>query len=377
MKKVIRNMSKGFLISVLCMVPMIIFGAPEGGANKMPPPKADVYIVPAPIDLSIDLKYPAQVQAYQSVNAYSRVLGVLEEKHFTEGQKVNKGDLLFSIEDDTYKAKVEAAEASLKMNQATYENAKRDWDRIKKLYKKRAVSAERRDSALFAYEEALSGIALAKAELAGAKVDFNYTQVKAPISGIAGLKQVDIGDLVTQNPPMELVRITQNDQVYLDFSMPLSDFQNIQNGMWSMPEDGKVQVNIISNGKKLDKQGVIDFIDVNIDKSTSTVKMRALVDNSDHSLLAGSFIRVSLEGIVQKDVITIPQKALLQNPLGTIVFIEDKGVAAVRPVIVGKESGDKYVVAGGPLKSGDKVVVNNFFRVKPGKPFVIDKIINK
>jgi membrane fusion protein (multidrug efflux system) len=105
--------------------------------------------------------------------------------------------------------------------------------------------------------------------------------------------------------------------------------------------------------------------------------MRAIVDNNDSFLMPGNFIRVVLNDIVQKDVITIPQKAVIQNPLGTIVFVEKEGKAAVKPVILGQETGDKYVVAGGPLQSGDKVIVNNFFRVKPGAEVQVDKIINE
>lgn len=377
MKKVIvNNIKKGFLVSALLLVPMMASGAAPEGAKKMPPPKADIYVVPQPTDLAIELKYPAQVKAYQSVIAYSRVLGVLEEKSFTEGQAVKKGDLLFKIEDDIYKAKVDAARASVKMNEATLENAKRDWERIKKLFKKRAVSAEQRDSALFTYEEALAGMAAAKAGLAEAEVDYNYTQVKAPISGIAGMKRVDIGDLVTQNPPMGLVSITQNDKMYIDFSVPLSDYKNVKSGLWSMSKDA-LEVEVINNGKTMTKKGNVDFVDVNIDKATSTIKMRAIIDNSDHALMAGDFIRVVVKGISQKGVITIPQRAMLQNPMGTVVFIEENGVAGVRPVVVGKESGDKYVVIGGALKSGDRVIVNNFFKVKPGQPLQVDKIINQ
>jgi len=364
------------VVAISCLVPAVALGAKGEAGKKMPPPKADIYIVPNPADLSIELKYPAQVRALQHVKAYSRVLGVLEQKHFTEGQKVNKGDLLFKIEDDTYKAKLEAAQASLKMNEASFENAKRDWNRIKQLFKKRAVSAEKRDAALFAYEEALAGLALAKANLSQAKIDFEYTEVKAPISGFAGMKKVDEGDLVTSNPPMELVSITQSDTVYLDFSVPLSDYKNVKSGLWNISEEG-LSVEIINNGKKLAQTGKIDFVDLNIDKATSTIKMRAIVDNKDQTLMAGDFVRVVVKGIVQKGIITIPQRAMLQNPMGTIVFIEENGVAAVRPVVVGKESGDKYVVIGGALQSGDRVIVNNFFKVKPGQPLQVDKIINQ
>ncbi len=365
------------LAAALFLSPAAVFGADEAPAKKMPAPKADVYVVPNPVDLPIDLKYPAQIKSFQNVKVYSRVLGVLKEKYFTEGEKIKEGDLLFKIEDDIYKAKVEAAEASLKMNQASFENAKRDWERIKKLYKTKAVSDEKRDATFFAYEKALASLALAKAQLSQSKIDLEYTNVKAPISGVTGLKLVDIGDLVTQNPPMELLPITQNEKVYIDFSMPLSDYKNIKNGLWTIPEEGKINVKVQVEGKVVEAEGYVDFIDANIDQNTSTVKMRAFVENTGGVLMPGTFIRVALNGIVQKNVITIPQKALLQNPMGTIVFVENNGVAAVKPVIAGKESGDKFIVAGGAVQSGDRVIVNNFFRVKPGQPLTVDKIINK
>ena len=365
------------LAAALFLTPAAVSGADDAPAKKMPAPKADVYVVPDPVDLPIELKYPAQIKSFQNVKVYSRVLGVLKEKYFTEGEKINQGDLLFKIEDDIYKAKVEAAEASLKMNRASLENAKRNWERIKKLYKTKAVSDEKRDETFFAYEEALSALALAKAQLSQAKIDLDYTSVKAPISGVTGLKLVDIGDLVTQNPPMELLPITQNEKVYIDFSMPLSDYRNIKNNLWAVPQEGKIKAVVEIEGKAVAAEGYVDFIDPNIDQRTSTVKMRAIVDNKNNTLMPGNFVRVALNGIVQKNVITIPQKALLQNPMGTIVFVEKNGVAAVRPVIAGKESGDKYVVAGGAVQSGDRVIVNNFFRVKPGQPLTVDKIINK
>lgn len=374
-----RNLKSSILISTITLltVPTLMFGAGKPAGGQLPPPKADVYIVPEATDLPIDLKYPAQIKSYQKANVYSRVIGVLEKHHFNEGEKVNKGDLLFKIEDTIYQAKVDAAKASLEMSQATLNNATRNWERIKKLYKSRSVSDEQRDTALSSYETAVSALALAKAQLHQAKIDLDYTNVKAPISGFTGMKKVDIGNLVSNAPSTELLTITQNDKVYLDFSMPLSDYKNIKENLWSMPEDGKINVAITLDGKPMKESGVVDFIDANIDQKTSTVKMRALVQNSEHNLIPGSFIRITLQGIVQKNVITIPQKALLQNPMGTIVFVEKEGKAAVRPVMIGKESGSNYIVAGGMVQSGDKVIVNNFFRVKPGQPLIVDKVINQ
>ncbi len=374
--KMIKSLFIGSAITFIALSTNLnAAGAPSG--QQMSAPKADVYVVPEASDFAINLKYPASIEPLSQAIVYSRVLGVLEAMHFDEGQKVQKGQKLFTIEDDIYKAQVDAAQASLNMSEATLQNATRSWERIKKLYKSKAVTTEQRDTTLSTYENALASVSAAKAQLKQAKINLNYTKVKAPISGVTGLKAVDLGNLVTSNPPMALVTITQNEKVNLDFSMPMSDYTNIKNGLWSMPDNGKIEVEVIVNGKPSGVKGYVDFIDVNTDENTSTVKMRAIVDNANQKLMAGSFARVILRGITQKNVITIPQKALLQNPMGTIVMIEDNGKVAVRPVAVGKESGDKYIVAGGMVKSGDKVIVNNFFRVKPGNPVTIDKVINK
>ena len=355
----------------------VFAGGPPAGAHKMPTPKADIYVVPKPTVLPITLKYPATVKAYKKVQVVARALGILEKKDFIEGQAVNKGDTLYEIEDELYKARAEAAKASLEMSSASLNNATRNWNRIKKLFSQKAVSSEKRDNALSSYEQSLAAVSLAKAQLKQAQIDLGYTKVKAPISGITGLKQVDVGNLVSYDPPSKLVEITQKEKVFVEFSAPMSDYKKIKNHIWSIKDNAPIKVTLEVDGKLLKKEGVVDFIDVNTNNQTAIVKMRAIFDNKDGFLMHGQFVRVVTNNIIQKNIITIPQKAVLQNPLGTIVFIEDHGHVGVRPVVVGNVSGDKFVVAGGPLKSGDKVIVNNFFRLKPGGEVVVDKIINK
>jgi len=285
--------------------------------------------------------------------------------------------LLYKIEDNTYRAKVDGAKASVKMSEALLDNARRKWKRVKRLRVNKAITQEKRDEAFSSYNQALASLSLSKAQLQQSQIDLDYTEVKAPISGIIGMKKVDIGDLVSSNPPTKLINITQNEKVFVEFSMPFSDYRKIKNNIWSMPQNGKLNVSLEINNKPIKSVGYVNFIDVNVDKNTATVKMRALVKNSNGYLMPGSFLRVILNGIVQNNVITIPQKDLLQNPLGTIVFVEKKGKVGVKPVMIGNETGNKYIVAGGPLKSGDRVLVNNFFRLKPGGAVVADKIINQ
>jgi len=376
-----NNLKQKFLITIasLLIIPALSQAADgkSAQAHKMPTPKADIYIVPAPKDLPITLKYPAQVKSFQNVNVVARVLGVLKNKYFIEGQKVKKGALLYKIEDNIYRAKVDGAKASVKMSEAILDNALRKWKRVKRLYANKAITQEKRDEAFSSYNQALASLSLSKAQLQQSQIDLNYTEVKAPISGIIGMKKVDIGDLVSPNPPTKLINITQNDKVFVEFSMPFSDYINIKNNIWSMPQNKKLNIALEIDNKPSKLVGYVDFMDVNVNRNSATVKMRALVKNTNGYLMPGSFIRVVLNDIVQKNVITIPQKALLQNPLGTIVFVETKGKVGVKPVMIGNEAGNKYIVAGGPLKSGDRVLVNNFFRLKPGGAVVADKVINQ
>ncbi|RLA77401.1 MAG: efflux RND transporter periplasmic adaptor subunit [Epsilonproteobacteria bacterium] len=367
------NLIKSAIVIAIFSATTVFAGGPPAGM-KMPTPKADIYVVEKPTDVSIMLKYPARVQAYEKVQVVARVTGILEKKFFTEGKKVKKGAQLFQIEDDIYRAGVDAAKASLQMSQATLDNATIDWDRFKKLYKQKAVTEDKRDNALSAYKQALASVALSKAQLKQANINLAYTKVKAPITAIADLKQLNVGNLVT--PGTKLVKMTRSDKVYIDFSMPLSDYVKIKSHIWSIKGNGAIKISIEINGKVMDKVGTVDFIDVNIDSRTSVVKFRAKIDNSDGSLMPGAFVRVITNNIIQKNVTLVPQKAVLQSPEGSIVFIEDHGHVGVKPVFLGDEYEDKYIVSG-PLTSDDRVIVNNFFRLKPGGEVIADVIINK
>ena len=190
-----KNVKKLLILSALTFASITnVYAQESTGAKQAQAPKADVYIVPEATNLAIDLKYPAQINPLKYAVVYSRVLGVLEEKNFQEGSLVKKGDLLFKIEDDLYQAQVDAAQASVIMAKATLNNATRNWERIKKLYSSKAVTAEQRDTALSSYQNALASLALSKAQLKESKISLDYTKVKAPISGITGIKSVDIGN---------------------------------------------------------------------------------------------------------------------------------------------------------------------------------------
>jgi len=347
----------------------------EAPAAAMPAPHADAHIVKALPESDVVLTYPARLQSIRSATVVSRVTGVLLEKRFNEGDAVKTGDLLYRIEPDLYAAAVNEQKAQVALQEAQLQKAERDWKRAQALYKDNAISVQDHDAAQSAYETARAQVNAAKALLQTRELELSYTEVTAPISGIAGMKQTDVGNVV--NPGSPLVTITQTDPIYALFSIPSGDLQKARveskAGQWGWGDAGRLKATLDVGGLKA--EGDIDYIDPTADIRTGSVSARARFANADNLLLPGAFGKVTIKGIVRRNVIMIPQKAVLQNPMGTIVFVVKEGKAAVRPVVLGDPVGNSYVVRSG-LADGDEVIVNNFFRVKPGMPVVIDKTVD-
>ncbi|WP_345991696.1 efflux RND transporter periplasmic adaptor subunit [Sulfurimonas sp. HSL-1716] len=376
MKLFNRDMFKAVILSGI-VLGSTLSAQDAKAAAAMPAPKVDVYIVKEAQDMPVSLEYPARISSVKNVTVTARISGVLEEKHYTEGASIHKGDLLYKIEPDVYQAAVNSAKATLDLESAKMQKAKKDWERADGLYKDKAISEQDKDTAYFAYQTAKASVDVAKAELQRVSVDLNYTEVKATIDGVAGMKLADIGDFVKEGT--SLVKITQTNPVYAEFSIPdinaIKQRYDLQNGSWSNMQGAGLKASLTVEGKPYKKEGKINFIDTSVDASTSTLKARAVFENADAQLLAGQFVKIKIIGIVSKHVIAVPQKAVLQNPLGTVVFVVAGGKIAVKPVKVLDTVEQDFVVEG--VKANDKVVVNNFFRIKPGENVVIDKTINR
>ncbi len=367
--------------AVLLLSAVMLFGASSLQAEESKPmaaqaaPMVDVYTVSRAAQMPISLEYPARLKSIRSAMVVARVSGVLMKKMYEEGSFVKKGSLLYTIESDIYAALVHEREADMALQEALLKKAQRDWERAEALYRDQALSMQEYDSALSAFETAKAGLNAAKAKLASANVDLGYTQVIAPISGIAGIKETDLGNVVSSGTA--LVNITQSDPILAEFSIPdvdrLKALYALQEGRWS--DAGKDGLKAKLNVGGVVKEGTIDYIDPVIDAKTGSVKARAVFKNDDAFLMQGAFGRITVTGFVRNDVVMVPQKAVLQNPMGTIVFVIDEGKAAVRPVKLGDTAGDKFIVEEG-LNEGDVVIVNNFFRVKPGMDVTIDKTLS-
>lgn len=341
-------------------------------AQAMPPLSVATYQVVAS-DVPVSLEYPAKIRSIQQINVVARVSGILEKKYFTEGNFVKAGEMLYQIDFERYEALMQEAAADVGVKEATLKQATRDWERIKTLFAQDAVSQKERDSALSAYESAIASLKASQAALKKATIDFNYTKVKAPISGMTSLNTQDIGSYVGSNSDtMTLTTITQIDPIYVEFSLPdielLKKRYVMGSGNWNSIAQAKLPVRLLTpDGSAYAKEGTLDFLDNSVDAETSTIKARATFSNPNHILIPGLFVRVNVGGLVYKDAISIPQKALLQDATGSYVYIVKEGKAHKLPVKAGTVHNDTYIIESG-LNVGDTVITNNLTKLRPGAP---------
>lgn len=226
---------------------------------------------------------------------------------------VKQGQLLFQLERDQYEAKVQQA-------QAQFNNAEREWKRIRPLYEKNAVSQKERDNARAAYESA-------KAELRQARINLDYCQVTAPVSGYSSKENFTPGNLVGNNSL--LTYVNQTDPMYIDFSIAAPERMRRQQlaaaGRLRFPDDGhyKAQLRLL-DGSMYKGEGEVTFIDSQVQPSTGVIKARAVFANADGHIMPGQYVRLFMEGDVLTNAVLIPQKCVLLTQKGALVMALDK-----------------------------------------------------
>jgi membrane fusion protein (multidrug efflux system) len=370
------NKISSFKFSVIALIcAFFITGCDKGAQNtaaaarQMPPLPVNTFTAHKR-DIPINLEYPARIKSVQQVQVVARVSGTLEKKFFKEGSFVNEGTLLYQIDPAKYQAAYDIAKAQVLVADASFKQAQRSWQRSEKLYEKNAISQREYDQALSAYETAKAQVEAANAALSNAKVDLDYTQIKATASGSIGQNLQDLGSYVgTSAANSILTTITQTNPVYAEFSLPdielLKKRYTLARGDWKSITNAKLPVKIFTPaGESYEKLGTFDFLDNLVDQQTATIKARATFNNKDGVLIPGLFVRVSLEGLMQKDVFAIPQKAILQDPMGTYVFIAKSSKASKVYVTAESTIGNSEIIIQDGLNEGDEVILDNLTKLR-------------
>ena len=347
------------------------------------PPPAQVLVEQTKLeDLAFYLEYPGRTAGYREVQVRAQVSGILQQRSYQEGSQVKQGQVLFSIDPRTYQAALARAKGALAQEQARYRQTERDLRRIRELQKKGFASESELDNAISNFEQSKANIEAAKAEVQSKQIDLDYTTVEAPISGITSKEAVSEGSLIVANDPNSslLTQITQLDPIYVNYAYADREAarlrEDVQNGVVRLPEDNQLTAEIIfGDGSLYAQKGKVDFTDSLIDKGTGTVSARAIVPNTEQTLLPGQFVRIRISGMVRPNSITVPEKALAQSPAGNFVYVvDDQGLAQPRLVDTDMINKGRWVIRSG-LKEGERVIVDGLIRVRPKQPVqVVDAL---
>lgn len=314
-------------------------------------------------NLPLNFTYPAKLVSDYDVIIKPQVSGVIVEKLFKAGDLVKKGQTLFIIEQNKFKASVNSAYGKALMARANFDNASKDFNRSKTLFAKKAISQKEYDTNLANFNSAKANLTSARAELANAKIDLDHTEIKAPFDGAVGDALINIGDYVSASST-ELVRVTNLNPIYADFFISDTDklnlVRNTQSGKWDL-EDINATLNF--NGEEV--KGKLYFIDSVIDSNSGTVKAKAIFDNNNSLLLPGAFTSITSEGFIQKNGFKVPQIAIKQDQNDVYVLLVKEGKVTKASVHISYQN-NEYAIIDKGLENGDKIILDNFKKIHLG-----------
>ena len=345
----------------------LLLALAPGAALAQDAPRPAVVIAPAAVaDVRFGVTYTGRVLAEQKVDLRARVAGFLEEIHFAEGATVAAGDVLFSIQDDTYAAAVEEAEGALRAGTARRDLAQIERDRKRTLVERQAVAQNELDIAQAQLDQAEGQLQQLNAALDQQKLQLSYTRVVAPFDGIVGLTAFDVGALVGPDSG-PLVTLTRLDSVEVETQIETARVLDFRAAEAAGKVGAMPTVHLtLPNGSAYPLAGTLDYISAEVGQGTDTVTVRARFDNPDRVLLDGALVRVALEQGDAAMVLTVPQTAVQRDQLGTFVMVVGgDGKVEQRRIAVARTAQGKAVVESG-LAEGENVVVEGLNKVRPG-----------
>lgn len=384
----IRLAKKGAALGTALAAILLASAAPPGlvrmhPASRMAPPVETVQAPAPPPSIPVvqpqvqtvadTLVVTGNAQAVADVKLVARVDGYLQQIHFQDGQYVRQGDLLFTIQQDQYKASLAQAEAQLQLQRAALLYAQTEVRRYTALLKKDAATQVDVDHWTYEAAAAQANIQAAQAQIAIAQLNMSYTEVRAPFDGQMGRHLIDVGNVVGgSGQQAALADITQLDPIYVvanvSTAQALQIRANLDQRRLTLAELKRIPIAVaLQNESDFPLSGTMDYVAPQIDQATGTLYVRGILHNPNRTLLPGMFVNIRLPmGKVEKSALLIPQVALQSDQGGSYVLVVDANNTIQQHYVqLGQAQGTVVVVTSG-LKPDDRVVVGDLWRASPG-----------
>ena len=314
-------------------------------------------------DLPIWLEGLGTVAAVQQVTVRPQVDGKIEKVLFVEGQPVKKGDVLMQIDPRPFLVALHQAQGALARDKAQLETNQTNLKRYEGLKAQNLVAGQQVEEIAGQVGQFEGSVKIDQAQIESAQLQLDYAQVKAPLDGITGVRQVDAGNIIHQTDPNGIVVITAIDPAAVFFTLPQDQLGSVAQAL----ARGDVAVEAYSrDGATKLASGKLAVLDNQVNQATATLRLKALMPNSDRLLWPNAFVKARMLIETRKDAIVIPNVAVQRGPQGTFVYIvgQDK-VAQMRPVTISMTTGDVAVISKG-LEGGERVIIEGQNQVRPG-----------
>jgi len=369
------------LLAPLCLSALALaLSACDKSANAPqtpPPPKVRVEILKSQ-SLSINSELSGRIAAPRIAEVRARVAGVVLQQVFREGSDVKQGDVLFRIDPAPFKADLDSAVASLQKAEANAFQTRLQHQRYRDLVESNAVSRQDYDNAEAAARQSAADVAANKAAVQRARLNLGYATVTAPISGRIGRALVTEGALVGQGETTALALIQQLNPIHADLTQSTRELNDLRRALRAgqLQQVGQNQAKatlIQDDGSAYPLPGKLLFTDISVDPGTGQVILRSEFPNPDLDLLPGSFVRVRVEQAVNREAITVPQRAIQRDSAGIaqVLLVDAEQRISQQPVQLGAVQSDRWIVTDG-LKAGDRIIVEGLQHARPGERVQVD-----
>jgi membrane fusion protein (multidrug efflux system) len=344
-----------------------------------PPPPPEVTVLKVnPKDTPVTFEFVGITASSQQVEVRARVAAFLDDRLYTEGSIVRKGDVMFQMDPKPFQVQLNAAKAALAEQKARLWTATANLKRVKPLARAKAVSMKELDDSQGRVNAAAAAVEMAQAEVETAELNLGYTTIYAPVTGASSFARIQSGAYVDQKDSL-LTYVAQLDPIWVDFSvsedMMLSIRRQEKEGLLRRSA-GKEKLTIklvMADDSVYPETGKLFFGDANYSTDTGTFLVRATIGNPDGLLRPGQFVRVQIKGYIRPNAVAVPQQAVLQGAKGFFVWIVDsENKAQTRQVEVGDWYRDDWFISAG-LSSGERVVTEGFVRLSKGAAVKIVK----